>query len=486
MTPRSTNVLVFLCMLISTFSMAQVGIGTTNPDLSSVLDIESTTQGLLTPRMTSAQRLAITSPATGLLVFDTDINNFFFYDGTDWELQGTKEKRTNYKLVKNVSDLADELVAGGNTKYLLDPNFLYEINGTIVMDFPIELNGAYIKGEDSVDDRLFNGSGGTLFVGTTDGNLKRLTILGNGQQIFGITGTGAENLVCLAVNFVGGSSVGSLTDMGLVFLNTGQFQLNTTGLTVTNVTSFFVNLILWNTNNTGTFLDLNGTFGDLQFINGRVVVDAGETGIDVSSNPTITLNASMTGVELTGAGTRVNGYTAGSYTGFNFTNNWEVRCPGIPEETNNNAAGNFYNTNTLTTGFLQTITDFTAQEIQGTGLFATDNLFRFSSTTAEGNNRLTYDGIESRSFQVNASLSVRITNAIGDFYAFVIAKNGTVVTESNAVVYITSNAQIQNVAINSVVDLDNGDYIELFVQRLTNGNLDDDTLAVFSENLSIK
>ncbi|GLB53643.1 hypothetical protein NBRC110019_26840 [Neptunitalea chrysea] len=51
---------------------AQVGIGTTDPDASSALDITSTTSGLLIPRMTNNEKLNISSPATGLLVYDTD------------------------------------------------------------------------------------------------------------------------------------------------------------------------------------------------------------------------------------------------------------------------------------------------------------------------------------------------------------------------------------------------------------------------------
>ncbi len=65
---------------------ADVSIGTTNPDNSSVLDITSTNKGLLIPRMTIAQRLAITAPATGLMVYQTnDVSGFYFYDGTSWD-----------------------------------------------------------------------------------------------------------------------------------------------------------------------------------------------------------------------------------------------------------------------------------------------------------------------------------------------------------------------------------------------------------------
>lgn len=76
--------LLILFFIITLNSFSQVGIGTTDPDLSSILEIESTTQGLLTPRMTTTQRIAITTPAEGLLVFDTDFNTFYFFDGISW------------------------------------------------------------------------------------------------------------------------------------------------------------------------------------------------------------------------------------------------------------------------------------------------------------------------------------------------------------------------------------------------------------------
>jgi hypothetical protein len=53
-------------------SYVQVGVGTNSPHASAALDIESTTKGLLTPRMTAAQRAAIGTPANGLVVYQTD------------------------------------------------------------------------------------------------------------------------------------------------------------------------------------------------------------------------------------------------------------------------------------------------------------------------------------------------------------------------------------------------------------------------------
>ena len=54
---------------------AQVGIGTTSPDNSAILDVVSTTKGVLVPRMTSGQRTSISNPADGLLVYQTGGGN---------------------------------------------------------------------------------------------------------------------------------------------------------------------------------------------------------------------------------------------------------------------------------------------------------------------------------------------------------------------------------------------------------------------------
>jgi hypothetical protein len=63
---------------------AAVGIGSITIDNSAVLDVRSTTKGLLIPRMTTAQMNAIVSPATGLLVTNTDSSGLCEYNGTSW------------------------------------------------------------------------------------------------------------------------------------------------------------------------------------------------------------------------------------------------------------------------------------------------------------------------------------------------------------------------------------------------------------------
>lgn len=66
---------------------AQVGIGTATPSPSAQLDIAATDKGLLIPRMAKTIREGIPSPATGLMVYQTDDTpGFYYFDGTNWKL----------------------------------------------------------------------------------------------------------------------------------------------------------------------------------------------------------------------------------------------------------------------------------------------------------------------------------------------------------------------------------------------------------------
>jgi hypothetical protein len=65
-------------LLVSVKSFSQTGIGTTTPNSSAKLEIAATDKGLLIPRMTAAQKTSITTPATGLLVYQTDSETGFY------------------------------------------------------------------------------------------------------------------------------------------------------------------------------------------------------------------------------------------------------------------------------------------------------------------------------------------------------------------------------------------------------------------------
>ena len=80
------TVLLALLVFASNLQAQSVGINNPTPDPTAALDIESTTKGVLIPRVTATQRVAIGggSPATGLLVYDTTLNGFFYFNGTGW------------------------------------------------------------------------------------------------------------------------------------------------------------------------------------------------------------------------------------------------------------------------------------------------------------------------------------------------------------------------------------------------------------------
>jgi hypothetical protein len=64
---------------------SSVGIGTVSPSASAALEVNSTTKGILLPTMTETQRNAISTPATGLLIYQSDNTpGFYYYNGSAW------------------------------------------------------------------------------------------------------------------------------------------------------------------------------------------------------------------------------------------------------------------------------------------------------------------------------------------------------------------------------------------------------------------
>ncbi|MDO5976605.1 hypothetical protein [Flavivirga jejuensis] len=75
--------IILLCFNVY-HSYGQIAIGTKNPDISSLLEINSTTLGFLPPRMTQAQRDAIAFPTEGLFIYNTDSKCFQYYISASW------------------------------------------------------------------------------------------------------------------------------------------------------------------------------------------------------------------------------------------------------------------------------------------------------------------------------------------------------------------------------------------------------------------
>jgi hypothetical protein len=92
---RIISLLTAIVVSLNSFSQS-VGIGTPAPHASAQLDITSINKGLLPPRMTTAQRNAIASPASGLIVYQTDgTPGIYYYNGSSWQQLSTGSA-TNY------------------------------------------------------------------------------------------------------------------------------------------------------------------------------------------------------------------------------------------------------------------------------------------------------------------------------------------------------------------------------------------------------
>jgi microcystin-dependent protein len=80
--------LAISALFINLVSQAQLAVNTDGsaPVTSAMLDVKSTSKGLLAPRMTAAQRALIVSPAAGLTVYQTDAQaGYYFYTGAYWK-----------------------------------------------------------------------------------------------------------------------------------------------------------------------------------------------------------------------------------------------------------------------------------------------------------------------------------------------------------------------------------------------------------------
>jgi hypothetical protein len=144
----------FLLYLISNQLLAQQNVSISDvpstPNPTSVLDVSSSTKGMLIPRLTSLQRNAIVGPANGLLVYDTDINCVMYYSTTliSWNSLCSGSGTSTSDLIANTTSVA----AGANCP-----------TGGILLQIgnDINTNGILDASEITSNQYICNGQNGT-------------------------------------------------------------------------------------------------------------------------------------------------------------------------------------------------------------------------------------------------------------------------------------------------------------------------------------
>jgi len=183
--------LLFGCTLYG-----QVGIGTTTPNPSSIVDITSSTGGILLPRMLQSQRDAIPLPATGLLIYQTDgASGFYSYSGAVWVPLASAGAGGEFQSVSGVvfnttAIATDDFVFGSNQ---LDDNITSNAdNARLFFD---KSKGAFRAGDVSNAqwDNTNVGTGSFATGSNTTASGVSSTALGSGSSASGSNATALGN-----------------------------------------------------------------------------------------------------------------------------------------------------------------------------------------------------------------------------------------------------------------------------------------------------
>jgi hypothetical protein len=469
------NLFLALLLLLTYGLSAQVKIGD-NPNSinqNSLLELESTTKGLLAPRVAltdvaSASPLTAPVPA-GMIVYSTAgtvADGFYFWSGSKWlAVQSSANIRSNFVIVKSAADLP----APSGGVITLVAGTTYEVNGTVLLTSKINLNGCYLVGLDANNDKLvYTPSSGELFTGTKGGTIKTVTLasITTGSKLFNLDMGSTENLIVRDAIIVGCKDIGLVKGGNICFFSVINYSGNTSGITYQNIATLLLDNTAWFSNNAGTFEKLVGSFNLIDKLGGfsQPLSASSATAFDITGITAITDAANLKNTAFLGNGTRVNGI---------FSGKWEVEGAGINTEKDATATGNIYLTGVATTNFSGANVPV---KVASTTMAA--ELFR---VTAPADNRLTYTGSKSRRFSIIASMSVTAQSA-NKYFSFYVYKNGVLVPGSEQALRLSSGVDKGSLTISCTLQMDTNDYIEIWAANTSDAT----SLTIETLNLSIK
>lgn len=287
--------LIFSIAIFTQYAHSQsIGIGPNPPDPSALLDVNSTSRGLLVPSMTTSDRITIDNPADGLLVYDLTLSRFYQFQNGIWRFFIHNDYWSQSSTRPRVYNLSDSIGIGtslpkerlhvsGNIKATND----LITKGEIVMNNPSSIFQMQNAGVNKAYAQL---SGDNLRMGTNSGNATgklvikmnlydRLTVNEEGKVLIGaglglinptpdldINGTINVSGTITKTSLTGGAALlphcyGTVSETGTVVGGTGNFtssrvsigryRINCPGVTANSVV--IVNIM-------GSYQGLEGHF----------------------------------------------------------------------------------------------------------------------------------------------------------------------------------------------------------------------------------
>ena len=303
--------LVFTGVSLLSIAQNNIGIGTNSPNTYAKLDITASDKGLLIPRMTTVLRNALTASLgaseQGLIVFDTDLQKFFYWDKNLGVTGNWNEVKpgslSNGKIwIGDASNIAVEQTASGdatisNTGVIDLTNLAVEtseINNNAVDGTKIN-----IAGNTNGSLMYYNGSNWVNIAPGTSGQVLKSNGAGAPTWVNAST-LGVTNTLTNPTNTITSTVNGVSATAPAVNAVSNTSTTNTLSTTVNGVAGTGVNIINSNTINSATNTmtsNVNGVSSNTPIINtNTLTVSAGSltsTVNGVASTPAIDLNASI-------------------------------------------------------------------------------------------------------------------------------------------------------------------------------------------------
>lgn len=449
-----TKYLIFLVLFfVQIIISAQVGIGTTNPNSSSMLHIESTSKGLLIPRMTLAERNAIVSPAEGLQIYNLTNNSSDIYSNGEWKsLSVTASVNTNLVNVYSIANLP----APVGTIITLDATKMYVFSGFVdISPNAIVINGAGLRGTDPQKDMIVSNVSGAV-LRSTDTNIfiENLAVVPfsastKAYDFSDSTGTKFCNVFSgsSVVEIIPSLGVGQISGFKAITFIKNLWRASD-GIKITgNVGKFAVAFCFFQNVVNGAAIEFLSSLiiDDIDLSNNYFIYN-GQTGIKVNSGATIDRGRLTTNM-FRGVTNPLQGIDS-------YTKGWSMRQnTQIPDS---RAFGFIYFNNNTTATSLTTVGTF--YKIVGTTTVINQKRFIAAS------NKLTYDDVEPITGKIVVVMGAKAPANNSDF-SIGIAKNGTIISAPTASMAAATNNQSFQITLITEVDLVQGDYIEVFIAK---------------------